>query len=175
MNSATNAVEGYLGETLCTPKPIPPPDPPSPAAVWGAVPLPEPDIQTNPATYGVTQLQSWFWLGNDSQGANDIISVGIDGYAVTVTAHPVAYYWIFGDGTGAVSDTEGSAGGAANASATHTYTQAGTYPLGVIVAWQGTYMFTGFGVTETVPLGPVDQPEHVVNYTVQQIRSALLP
>ena len=175
MRSVTNTFEGYLGETLCPQDAAPPPPPPSAAMVWEYVPLPTAQIQVNPGTYGVTQLQSWFSLGDDAADANTAVTGAIDGYRVTLTAHPVAYYWYFGDGASAESSSAGAAGSAGTASATHTYLEPGTYSVGVIVAWVGVYTFTGYGVTETVPLGPVDQPEQILQYRVQEIRSMLLP
>lgn len=173
ISSTTGQVLGYAGETLCNP--TPPPVPPSAADVWQVVPLPLPQLEFNPSSYGLAQLPTWFWLNDDPAGTD--VTVGplrIDGYSVTVTAHPVAYYWSFGDGQTAVSDTAGSSGSAANASTTHTYVDMGTFPVGVIVAWVGSYTFTGFGVTETVALGPVDQAEAFQPYVVQEVRSVLV-
>lgn len=175
VSTANNNVVGYVGETLCGGHSSPPPAPPSAAMVWKYVPLPAAQIAASPSSYGVTQLQSWFWLGNDAGGATLTVATGIDGYRVTLTAHPVDYYWYFGDGTSARSSGSGAPGNAGAASATHTYVQPGTYSAGVIVAWAGDYTFQGYGVTETVPLGPVDQPEQILPYKVQQIRSMLLP
>jgi hypothetical protein len=136
-----------------------------------------PQISFNPGTFGVTQLPTWFWLANDTEGVNVSVAVpgGVGGYSVTVAVHPVAYYWDFGDGSSAVSYTAGSAGSATNASVTHTYGAATTYSVGLTVEWEGAYTFAGYGVTETVPLGPVDQAQKVQPYVVQQVRSVLLP
>jgi hypothetical protein len=173
ISSTTGAVVGYAGQTLCNPPP--PPPPPSLGAIWEAAPLPVPQVEFNPGSYGLVQLPTWFWLNDDAAGAD--LTVGplvVGGYSVTVTVHPVAYYWSFGDGETAVSDTAGSSGSAANASTTHTYVDMGTFPVGVIVAWAGSYTFSGFGVTETVALGPVDQAEAFQPYVVQEVRSVLV-
>jgi hypothetical protein len=159
---------------------VPPPVPPVATTVWERASrvqqLPRPQIEINPGAHGLAQLPTWFWLGNDASGVDLTVGVpgGIDGYAVTLRAHPVAYDWTFGDGQTAVSYTAGSAGSGASASATHTYLDNGTFPVGVTVTWAGSYTFTGYGVTETVPLGPVRQPETVQPYVVQQIRSVLV-
>lgn len=175
VDSATDKVVGDVGETLCNPPPTPPP--PSAELVWDTAPLPTPQIEFNPGTFGVTQLATWFWLNNDAEGVDLQVAVpgGVGGYAVTLAVHPVAYYWTFGDGASAVSYTAGGPGSAADASTTHTYTEPGTYSVGLTVAWAGSYTFTGYGVTETVDLGPVDQAETNQNYVVQEIRSILEP
>ena len=162
-----NGTLGYEGPLDCAPPP--PPPPPSAAAVWSVAPFPAPQIELNPSSYGLAQLPTWFWLANDAHGVDLTAAVpgGIDGYSVDLTAHPVAYYWSFGDGQTGVSDTAGSAGSAARASTTHTYVDMGTFSVGVIVAWAGSYTFTGYGVTETVALGPVDQAEAAHPYLVQ--------
>ena len=175
VSSATHQFIGYAGQTICVRAAQPPPAP-TPAAVWASVPLPEAQISFDPATYGVTQLQTWFWLANDLEKVDVTVAVpgGVGGYSVTATVHPVAYDWTFGDGTGEVSFT-GGPGAAAGAAATHTYTEPGTYSVGVAVQWAGSYTFAGYGVDQTVPLGPVSQAETVRAYQVQQIRSLLLP
>lgn len=175
ISSSTGMVAGD-GATLGCDPPIAP-SPPSPAAVWRTVPLPVPQIEFNPGSYGVTQLPTWFWLANDTAGVDAHVSVpgGVDGYAVTVSVHPVAYNWSFGDGATAASSNAGGPGSSAAASVTHTFAEAGTFSVAVGVVWAGSYTFSGYGFTETVAIGPVDQAETVQPYTVQQIRSALAP
>ena len=158
----------------------PPPAPPNATQVWGNVTqtdeLPPPQIELNPDEYGVVQLPTWFWLANDAYGVDLRVSVpgGVDGYAVTLTAHPVGYYWSFGDGETALSYTAGSPGEAKSASTVHTYLDKGTFSVGVVVAWAGSYTFSGYGVTQTAALGPVNQPEVARPYVVQEIRSVLV-
>ena len=176
VNSITGQVVGYTGQTLCIAPPAPPP-PPSADVVWRTAPLPPADIEFNPGTYGITQLPTWFWLANDAESVDVRAAIpgGADGYAVVLTVHPVAYYWSFGDGATAVSYTAGEPGSAVNASATHTYSEPGTFTVGLTIAWAGSYTFTGYGISETVAVGPVDQPESSHTYIVQQIRSILVP
>ena len=177
ISTVTGKVVGYAGETLCNPPVVPAPPPPNAEAVWRTVPLPVPQIEFNPGSYGVTQLPTWFWLANDTAGVDAHVSVpgGVDGYAVTVSVHPVAYNWSFGDGATAASSNAGGPGSSAAASVTHTFAEAGTFSVAVGVVWAGSYTFSGYGFTETVAIGPVDQAETVQPYTVQQIRSALAP
>ena len=177
VNSITGQVVGYTGQTLCNPAVAPPPPPPPAGVVWRTVPLPVAQIEFNPGTYGVTQLPTWYWLANDANGVDVRVAIpgGVGGYAVTLAVHPVAYYWSFGDGQTGVSYVAGGPGSASSASTTHTYVGPGTFQVGVTVAWAGSYTFTGYGVSETVALGPVDQPESSHSYVVQQIRSILVP
>jgi PKD domain len=146
--------------------PPPPPPPPTPAEVWADSPLPTPSFGFDPATLGLTQLQTWFWLGG--VGGPVTVTVEIRGYTVTTIAHPVAYYWWFGDSASAVGQ---SAGSQSDPSVTHTYVTKGSYQVEVIVAWAGQYTFAGNGVpAETVDLGTVDGPAAAAGYGVQEVR-----
>lgn len=175
-------LEGPLGGTSAQytcPSPatattVPPP-PPTGAQVWESAPLPAAEIEFSPSTYGIAQLPTWFWLGNDA-GAQAVTlpPIYLDGYSVVLSVHPVAYYWSFGDGATAQSSSNGGPGGAAGAAATHIYTQKGTYDVGVRVVWAGTYTFSGYGTTETFPLGPVEQPEQTVPFVVQEVKALLV-
>ncbi len=139
------------------------------------VPFPQPSVRTDPGTIGVVQLPTWFWVGDSATSSGLTVGpLGVGGYSVVLHVHPVAYYWSFGDGTDAVSYTGGSGGGAASASVVHTYHQQGTYEVGLGIAWEGSYTFTGYGVDQTVPLGPVRQPAVVRSYRVQEVRSVLV-
>lgn len=149
------------------------PPPPNPAQVWDSAPLPAAQIDFNPSRVGLTQLQTWFWLSNDSGPLT--LSASVGGYTVSLAVRPVSFHWDFGDGTSADSSVSGEPGGAAEASAVHTYTEPGTYRVGVTVTWGGAYTFTGYGVDEVVSLGLVSQPEQFHDYMVQQIRSVLVP
>jgi len=149
------------------PAAVPLPPPPTPAEVWAATPLPPSHIDFSPSTLGLTQLATWMWF--TGPGGTVTATVTIRGYTVTTTAHPVAAYWWFGDGTSG----EGPIGGSeAQPSATHTYVNVGHYIVTLIVAWSGQYTFAGNGVpAETVQLGTVDGPATAVPYGVQEVRS----
>lgn len=153
---------------------LPPPPQPTAEQVWESAPLPAPDIKVSPGTYGVAQLPTWFWLANDPVGQDlTLPTLSLGGYSVSLSVHPVSYNWSFGDGSGEVSLTAGNPGGAGRASASHTYTSKGTYQVGVSVAWEGTYTFAGYGLTRTVPLGPVMQTETTFPFAVQEVKSLL--
>ena len=116
---------------------------------------------------GLTQLPTWFWL--TGVGGQVTVTVTIRGYTVVTTAHPVAYYWYFGDGGSATGDTAGTE---AQPSATHTYVTKGGYTVEVIIGWSGQYTFAGNGgPAETVALGTVDGPTAAAAYGVQEVRS----
>ena len=101
---------------------VPPPPPPTPADVWAHVSLPSPALAINPATVGITQLASWFWV--TGVGGAVTVTAAINGYSVTTTATPVAYQWNFGDGS---TDTSQTPGSESDPSVTHTYDYKGTY------------------------------------------------
>jgi hypothetical protein len=164
---------GVIGDPVLTCTVRRPPPPPNPEQVWASAPLPLPDIEFNPARIGLTQLATWFWLSND--GGLVTLSVELAGYYVSLAVRPISYHWDFGDGSSTDSSTSGSPGGALEASAVHTYVEPGTYNVGVTVTWAGDYTFTGYGVDETLSLGPVNQPEVFRLYTVQQVRGVLVP
>lgn len=147
--------------------PPPPPPPPTPAEVWAATPLPAPHFNFNPRTLGLTQLPTWLWL--TGVGGQVTATVTIRGYTVVTTAHPVAYYWYFGDGGSATGNSPGTQ---AQPSATHTYVAKGGYTVEVIIAWSGQYTFAGNGgPAETVVLGTVDGATAAAAYGVQEVRS----
>ncbi len=147
--------------------PPPPPPPPTPAEVWAATPLPTPHFNFNPSTLGLTQLPTWFWL--TGVGGPVRATVTIRGYTVVTTAHPIAYYWYFGDGGSATGNSPGTEG---QPSATHTFVTKGGYTVEVIIGWSGQYTFAGNGEpAETVALGTVDGATAAVPYGVQEVRS----
>jgi hypothetical protein len=138
--------------------------------VWAEVPLPAPVFQVDPATVGITQLPSWYW----ATGAGEPVSVTatMGAYSVTATATAVAYQWDFGDGSSA---TSASAGGAAEPAAVHTYGEKGTYTVGLAVEYSGSYVFSGPGGSGSAALGEYWQGRVTAKYTVQEVRSVLLP
>jgi hypothetical protein len=158
-------------QTGSTPTPPPPPPPPPSAGeVWAEVPLPAAAPGVNPATAGITQLASWFWV----EGGDGPVTVTVEmgAYTVTATADPVEYRWEFGDGTSAASANAGSEG---EPSVAHTYTEKGTYTVGLAVQYAGSYTFDGPAGTGSASLGTYWQPEVATPYTVQEVRSVLVP
>jgi hypothetical protein len=153
------------------PTPAPPPPPPGPQDVWNAVALPRAVVQFNPEKVGLTQLPTWFW----AEGVPQVVSVSIQigGYTITTEARPVAYMWHFGDGTSA---TTTNAGTATDPSVEHTYFEAGTYDVSVIIEYTGSFSYAGpNGSAGTEALTPYYSAPFVASYTVQQVRSVLVP
>ena len=148
----------------------PPPPPPTSAEVQAEVPLPSATIAFNPRTVGLTQLPTFFW----ARGVTQPVEVGIDvgGYTITTDAFPIAYKWNFGDGASAVSKTAGSASVPA---VSHTYGEAGTYQVSVLVEYTGTFNYAGPGGSGTQSLGDYESGPFSFSYTVQQVRSVLVP
>ncbi len=156
--------------TRLAPPPPPPPPPPRAAEVEAEVPLPSATIAFNPKTVGLTQLPTLFW----ARGVAQPVEVGIDvgGYTITTDAFPISYEWNFGDGASAVSKTAGSASAPA---VTHTYSNAGTYKVSVLVEYTGTFNYAGPGGSGTQSLGDYESGPFSFSYTVQQVRSVLVP
>jgi hypothetical protein len=156
--------------TRLAPPPPPPPPPPTAAEVEAEVPLPSATIAFNPKAVGLTQLPTLFW----ARGVAQPVEVGIDvgGYTITTDAFPISYEWNFGDGASAVSKTAGSASAPA---VTHTYSNAGTYKVSVLVEYTGTFNYAGPGGSGTQSLGDYESGPFSFSYTVQQVRSVLVP
>jgi len=163
---------GPLGApvTLCpSQRAQPPPAPPSPVEALSVVPWPVLHVGVNPAAPGLAHLPSWFWVSGPGQPVS--AEADADGYTVSATATPVAYSWNFGDGAGATSSVPGSQ---SEPSTIHTFAHKGTYSVGLSVEWQGSYTFSGNGISETAPLGDYYQ-DVTVDYVVQEVRSVLVP
>ena len=147
-----------------------PQDPPPADQVWRDVLLPQPVIHISPGVAGITQLPSWFWVS----GAGQTVSTTtvLDGWTVTASVSPTGYNWGFGDGTTVQSM---SGGDEANPSVTHTYVNKGTYYVTLTIEYGGSYTVSGYGASMTAPLGPYDQAAVMDSYTVQEVRSVLVP
>ena len=143
---------------------------PDPGRSVGQIPLPPPAVGINPATVGITQLSSWFWVTGDTGPVT--VTVNLGGYSVTTTATPVAYQWDFGDGTSAASP---GAGTETDPSVTHTFHDKGTYVVTLSIEYAGTYSYAGPGGTGTASLGEYEPPGVSTPYVVQEVRSVLTP
>lgn len=164
-----------LAQMWCPGEPLPTPAPPAPppgsADVWAEVPLPTAVVEFSPDEVGLTQLPTWFWAQGVSQSVE--VTAEIDGYRIMTSAQPVGYTWHFGDGTSASVTTAGTA---SDPSVEHTYAEAGTYDVSVVVEYTGSFNFVGpTGNAGTEPLSPYYSRAFVAPYTVQQVRSVLVP
>jgi hypothetical protein len=149
-----------------------PPAPPDAATIWQQTPLPRAHIHASPPGTGdwpgIVNLESRFW-GDPLPDAR--ATVTLDGYVVDVAAHPIAYGWVFGDGTTSVTTTPGSA----EAPMRVTFRRRGDVRVTLYVTWAGLAHVTapqlgldfGMQYLGTVTL-PVSQTHHVA-----QIRALL--
>ena len=149
-----------------------PPAPPTAADIWQQTPLPRAVVHASPpgtrAWPGIVNLETHFWSAPllDARAR-----VTLDGYVVDVAAHPIAYAWVFGDGTVSVSTGPGSSGSPARA----TYRRRGDYDVVLYVVWAGIAHVTApawgldFG---TQYLGTVTLPESIP-YHAGEIRALL--
>ncbi|MGC8626243.1 MAG: PKD domain-containing protein [Acidimicrobiales bacterium] len=161
----------YTGDPVrVCPKEVEPQGPPPPEQVWREVPLPTPVVNVNPSVAGITQLPSWFWVSGT--GGTVSVTAYLDGWTVTASATAVSYEWHFGDGA---STDSGSAGDEEHPSAVHTYQQMGTYYVALTVEYEGSYTVSGYGVRTSGSLGSYHAAEVTQAYTVQEVRSVLVP
>ena len=107
------------------------------------------------------------------------MTVAIRGYTVTTRAHPVRYQWDMrqpGDTESTRNpnpsfSTDGPGTRDAPA-ARYRWETKGDYRIALSVVWEGSYTFSGFGVSRTEPLGPVTGEPTIVPYHVIEIRGA---
>lgn len=131
-----------------TDRPAPPP-PPSAAQVRDAVGIPTPVIGVNPATRGLTGMLTYVWYEGPTERT---VTVTLNGYTVTATAHATSFEWHMGDGH---TYTTSSPGSPSNPAVKHAYATKGTPTISVRVTWTGTYTFSAGGVTGNGSLGSV--------------------
>jgi hypothetical protein len=76
------------------------------------IPLPEVQVQMNPAL-GLVGMPGWFWAeGYDGHPLSDAVTVSVPGgnaFTVAVRLRPQNYEWDFGDGTSLVTESFGKA------------------------------------------------------------------
>jgi len=149
------------------PPPAPPPPPPSPAEVWGFVPLADSKIGVSPGGDGLTGLATLLWYDGPRQPVT-LGPLNLRGYSLTATVRPVSYRWRMGNDPDPAKETTyrtRTAGSPEEPAVSHVYERKGDYTLRMEVMWQGTYTFSGFGVTTDRALGGVTvvrtRPYHV--------------
>jgi len=107
--------------------------------VWNSTPIPAANCRYNPASTGLTGLETWAWAW-----AEDTSEVSADsetrGYTVHATARPTQYTWRWGDGT---QDTTTDPGGPDHPAVRHLYRAKGDYTITCEVTWSGSYTFEG--------------------------------
>ena len=180
--------------------PVPPP-PPSAGEVINAAPLPKLPFALSPAgrncspastspgpanpappcaageAPGLTGLETLLWV-EPPPPPEASVTVSIRGYTVTTRAHPVRYEWEMRQ----PGDTESTRnpdptfsadrpGTRAAPAARYRWETKGDYRISLSVVWEGSYTFSGFGVSRTEALGPVTGTPTIVPYHVIEIRA----
>jgi hypothetical protein len=151
--------------------PAPPtlPEPPTIGEIWDAVALSAPNVGVSPANEGVTGLETRLWAANPRTDV--AVSVTLDGFTVTGTAHLVGYSFDFGDGDAITTTTAGDARAPA---ARHVYETKGAYALRIAALWRGQFVMSGPGITTPVPVDlRTAQLTTTRSYRVVEIRSVL--
>lgn len=168
-----------VGERLvCRPftdpqDPPPPPEPPvlpTIEEVWRRAQLPAPSIGIDPATRGVTGLETRIWARSETTLT---LGVTLDGYSVTARAVVVGYTARV-DG-GPVTRADGPGGPDAPV-LRHVFEVKGSHRVSVGAIWRASATFTGPGLDAplTTPIG-----EAIITasrrYPVTEVRSVLRP
>jgi len=164
-----------IDRLLCVPmldghRPPPPPPPllPTLEEVWRSAQLPSPVIGIDPATRGITGLDTRIWT---ETGNTVTIAVTLDGYSVTGTATVVGYAVQVDDDAGTHTD---NAGGPNDPIAHHIFETKGDHKVSVGVVWHGVATFDGPDLEHpiTVPIGDATITA-TLTYPVNEVRSVL--
>lgn len=145
-------------EIVCVPRdpagssaPTPPAAPAAPTIeeIWRAVALPAPQVATDPATRGITGLETRFWIDTAPTAT---VSATLDGYTIIGTATVVGYRIDPGDAAPVVASHPGTPDAPA---LRHTYETKGAYTLTATTTWRAEATMTGpgIGVPQPVDLG----------------------
>jgi hypothetical protein len=130
--------------------------------------IPRPRVRLSPGLGGLTGLETWYWYPG---GSNVSVGFGARGFAITASARATGFRWSTGDG--AVL-TSGRAGSDTAPAARHVYrTKSTGYPVTLSMVWTGRYTWSGFGDSESGPLGPVTVTGGTQPYPVAEVRSVL--
>jgi hypothetical protein len=145
-----------------------PPEPPVPAVptfgeAWNRAGLPAPAVTLDPATRGITGLDTR--ISTDGPTAVTIAAT-IRGYTITGTA-TLDHYEISVDGGPPIDAGTGH----------YTFETKGTHTIAISAVWRGTATITGPGLPAALPL--VDLGRATITstrtYPVNEIRSVLQP
>lgn len=127
------------------------PTPPSVAEVRDAVGIPDPTIATNPGPKTLSGLRTDYWYTGPTERT---VTVELNGFTVTASAHATSYRWQFGDGA---ETTTSQPGTREHPAATHAYQHRGDTTITLTVTWTGTFTFAGpGGITGGGDLGAQD-------------------
>lgn len=103
--------------------------------------------------------------------ADQVLTTTILGAAVTVTAHPAAFRWDFGDGT--VTSTTSPGHPWPNHDVAHPYPRTGTYAISLTTTWSATFTVAGDPTVREVP-GTASTASSSAPFVAQELRSHLV-
>jgi hypothetical protein len=143
------------------PLPPTPPQPPTVADAWNAAHLRTPNIRTDPATRGITGLETRIWAEGPTQLR---IAASAHGYTITGTA-TLHHYAIGIDGAPPTATTRHYV----------VFETKGMHRITVAAVWRGEAMITGPGITEPIHLDDIGTATLRVTrtYVVNEVRSVL--
>jgi hypothetical protein len=139
------------------------PQPPTLAETWRAAHLPAPTILTDPATRGITGLDTRIWTAGPETAS---IAAAIRDYGIVGTA-TLDHYTISIDG-GPVQDA---------GSGHYTFETKGRHVIAIGAVWHATATLTGPNLTAPVVLSDIGTATLTTTriYPVNEIRSVLQP
>ncbi len=124
-------------------------------------------VGVSPPTEGITGMDTWYWYKGDSSPVG--LSLSIRGYSVQMSAKVVRFTWDSGDGSrggGRLGGSEAAPG------LRHVYETKGDYVITMVATWEGSYTFSGYGVSSGGSLGSVSMTS-THPYHVFEIRGVL--
>ena len=144
------------------------PELPTIEAIWRESHLPEPSIGLDPATRGITGLDTRIWT---ETGNHLVIAATLNGYRISGTADVTGYRVQVDDGPAVTTDAAGSNG---DPIAHHVFETKGTHTLHVSVVWHGVATFDGPGLTTPVTATIGDATITTTQtYPVHEVRAVL--
>jgi hypothetical protein len=126
--------------------------------------LPGGRIRVSPASRGLANLESFFWLEDASQSPVDL---SIAGSILHAEFRVVEYRWSFGEGEPLVTAGPGTPG--LESEVRTSFRRRGVYPVGVTVMWVGEAWLDGRRVGEVDDLVSRAQ----TSYPVAELRTVL--
>ena len=152
------------------PSPPQPPRLPTIEEVWRHAQLPTPTVGLDPASRGITGLDTRIWT---TTGTTLAISATLDGYTISGTATVTAYTVQVDGGPVVLAPTGGDAD---DPIAHHVFETTGRHKVRIGVVWHGVATFTGPDLTSPVTLSIGDATITATRtYTVREVRSVLQP
>jgi hypothetical protein len=124
-------------------------------------------VRSEPGPRTLVNLETGFWT--DARGPYGLSAVRVLGHRVVVTATPVSYEWLFGDGSSLRTEGPGASG---TLQVSHTYRETGVLGARVVVTWSGSYTVDGGAPRAVVGTARTTGP--VTRLQVVQARAELV-